>query len=201
MNGPDRLADGALYDRFLRGETSAYDQLMIRHGDSLTRYLYGYLHDWHEAEDLMIEAFARVMVKRPSIQENAFKAYLFRTARNLALRFRERRSRLQFFSVDGMETEIADSLLAAGGGSASGGSPVEEDIRNDEVKRALFQCLDRIDPELREALWLIYFEEMSYAQAAEVMRVKVKRIDRLLVRGKREMRKELEKEGITNAYE
>ena len=201
MNGLDRLADGVLYDQFLRGETSAYDQLMIRHGDSLTRYLYGYLHDWHEAEDLMIEAFARVMVKRPSIQENAFKAYLFRTARNLALRFRERRSRLQFFSVDGMETEIADSLLAAGGGSASGGSPVEEDIRNDEVKRALFQCLDRIDPELREALWLIYFEEMSYAQAAEVMRVKVKRIDRLLVRGKREMRKELEKEGITNAYE
>ena len=164
MNGPDRLADGALYDRFLRGETSAYDQLMIRHGDSLTRYLYGYLHDWHEAEDLMIEAFARVMVKRPSIQENAFKAYLFRTARNLALRFRERRSRLQFFSVDGMETEIADSLLAAGDGSTSGGSPVEEDLRNDEVKRALFQCLDRIDPELREALWLIYFEEMSYAQ-------------------------------------
>ena len=73
---------------------------MIRHGDSLTFYLYGYLHDWHTAEDLMIEAFARLMVKRPKIGEGCFKAYLFKTGRNLAYRYHTRKTRITEFSFD-----------------------------------------------------------------------------------------------------
>ena len=63
------------------------------------------------------------------------------------------------------------------------------------------RCLDRIDPEPREALWLIFFEDMRYAQAAQVLGVNVKRIDHLLSRGKRLMKAELIKEGITDANE
>ena len=79
MNSAAMADDGTLYKRFLAGEQAAYDQLMIRYGDSLTLYLYGYLHDWHAAEDQMIEAFARIMVKRPRIGEGHFKAYLYKT--------------------------------------------------------------------------------------------------------------------------
>ena len=75
--------DDELYHLFLSGDTTSYDELMIRHGDSLTVYLNGYLHDWQDSEDLMIEAFARIMVKRPRMSEGKFKAYLFKTARNL----------------------------------------------------------------------------------------------------------------------
>ena len=202
-------SDDILYIRFLTGETEQYDQLMLRYGDSLTMYLYGYLHDWEEAEDLMIEAFARIMAKRPRIRDGAFKAYLYKTARNLALRSRSRRQRVHTFSIDGMEQEVADQVLhkAASDGETSvgsGGSPgshAEEAFRRAEQRQALHLCLDRIEPELKEALWLIYFEELTYAQAAEIMGVKPKRIDRLLFRGKEQMRKELAKEGVTNAYE
>ena len=86
-------SDHELYSLFLAGDTRAYDELMIRYGDSLTVYLNGYLHDWHDAEDLMIEAFARIMAKKPRIREEGFKAYLYRTARNLASRFSDRRTR------------------------------------------------------------------------------------------------------------
>ena len=60
-------------------------------------------------------------------------------------------------------------------------------------------CLDRIEPQLKEALWLVYFEEMSYREAADIMGVNTKRIDHLLTRGKRKLREELEKEGVTDA--
>lgn len=193
------ISDDALYQQFLQGDTASYDELMIRYGDRLTFYLHGYIHDLHEAEDMMIEAFARVMVKQPSIGAGAFKAYLFKTGRNLALRHHERKQRLQIFSIDSMDPEVAEGVLAAGADDKD--SPVEKDVRQEEQKQILHQCLDRIEPDLREALWLIYFEEMSYAQAASVMGVKEKRIDRLLVRGKQHMRKELEKEGVTNAFE
>ena len=63
----------------------------------------------------------------------------------------------------------------------------------------LHLCLERIDPQLREALWLVYFEDMSYKAAAHIMGVNTKRIEHLLTRGKKKMREELEKEGITDA--
>lgn len=182
-------SDTALYRRFLDGDAACCDQLMIRHGDSVTRYLYGYVHDMQEAEDLMIDAFARILVKKPAIGEGAFKAYLYRTARNLALRAHGRLLRMQTFSIEGIEEELPDQTT------------VESELGEQERKRILYECLDRIEPELREALWLVYIENMSYAQAADVMGVKPRRIDRLLARGKQSLRRELEKEGVTNAYD
>ena len=181
--------DDVLYNRFLSGETSAYDELMIRHGDGLTFYLFGYLHNWEDAEDLMIEAFARVMVKKPSIRDGAFKAYLFKTARHLASRFHEKQTRREAFSFDGLEEETAGPLSTEG------------ELLREDLHQVLHLCLGRIDPELREALWLVYGEDMSYAEAARVMGIKPKRVDHLLSRGKVHMRKELEKEGITYAHE
>lgn len=192
--------DDTLYQHFLQGDTASYDELMIRYGDRLTFYLHGYLHDINDAEDLMIEAFARIMAKRPNIGEGAFKAYLFKTARNLALRHQDKKRRMQVFSIDGLDSEIADKVLAAGTGQIERYSPVEEDIGHEERKKILHLCLNRIEPELKEALWLIFFEEMSYAEAAAVMKVNRKKIDHLLQRGKKNMRLELLKEGMVSAY-
>ena len=189
MINEGELSDGKLYDSFRRGDTKAYDRLMIRYGDSLTVFLYGYIHDWHDAEDLMIEAFARIMAKSPKIGDGKFKAYLFRTGRNLAARFHAKRTRITRFSFDEYEMDI------------EGNEMVEDLLVGEERREALRACLDRIDPQLREAIWLRYFEDMSYAEAASVMKVSTKKIDHLLQRGKKQMRIELEKEGMTDAHE
>ena len=46
---------------------------------------------------------------------------------------------------------------------------------------------------------MFYYLNMSYAQAASVMNCTTKRIEDLLKNGKKRLRLELEKEGITNA--
>ena len=181
-------SDDELYHQFLRGDVSCYDQLMIRYGDSVTFYINGYTNNLRDGEDLMIEAFARIMVKKPFIQKGAFKAYLYKTARNLALRFCEKRRGVIVFGLDELNREVSDSLLS------------DEQGGDGEKEAILHMCLERIDPELKEALWLVYCDELTYAQAAEVMHVSAKRIDHLLTRGKEHMRRELKKEGISNAY-
>ncbi len=42
---------------FLRGDEAGLEALMRKYGNPLTLYINGYLHDVHEAEDLMIEVF------------------------------------------------------------------------------------------------------------------------------------------------
>ena len=60
-------------------------------------------------------------------------------------------------------------------------------------------CMARINPDYREALYLTYFEGLSYAEAAGVMGKNVKQITNLVYRGKQSLRALLEKEGITDA--
>ena len=113
---------------------------------------------------------------------------MYKTARNLAFRTLQKRKQVKSFRLDDLTEDVADSVLT------------EEVVRDNERNRVLHLCLDRIDPMFREALWLVYFENMSYLEAAAVMRVSRKKIDNLLTRGKQHMKKELKKEGITNAY-
>ena len=98
-------SDSELYKLFLSGDQAAYDELMIRHGDGLTFYLNGYLHNLQDSEDLMIDAFARIMVKKPCIREGGFKVYLYKTARNLAARFHFSSKKNMSFSLDDMEND------------------------------------------------------------------------------------------------
>ena len=60
--------------------------------------------------------------------------------------------------------------------------------------------MERIDPMMREALWLIYFEDLSYDDTAKIMKVNQKKIDNLLTRGRKQLKEELEKEGYKHAY-
>ncbi len=182
------MNDDELYQRFLRGDGTAYDELMLRYGDELLLYLKGFMYSWEDAEDIMIEAFARIMASKPRIREGGFKAYLFRTGHNLVSRFYLRDKRRGMFSLDELETEPA----------AENG--IDEDLLKDEKKRLLIKCMGRIPAEMKEALWLVFFEDMSYKDAARVMGKTVKKIDNLLSRGKKLLREELEKEGITGAY-
>ena len=190
--------DSTLYGEFLKGDNSAYDSLMLRYGDALTMYLKGFLYSWEDAEDLMIEAFARIMVKKPRIEEGSFKAYLYTTAHNLVARFYRRDKRKKVFSLEGFE-EYSGETGTDPEDRADDSNPYES-VWSDEKKRLVRKCLERIGDEMREALWLFYFDEMSYKDTASVMNVSLKKIDNLLTRGRKRLKEELEKEGITDAY-
>lgn len=184
------MTDDELYRQYLAGDQTAGDALILRYGDALTAYLDAFLHNAQDAEDLMLDCFTVILLDKPRIAEGHFRAYLFKTARNKANRLWRLRFRRQEFSLD----EAAAAVIPA-----PEPSPEDAAIKT-ERNGILYRCLNRIAPQYREALWLVYDAELSYAQAAEVLGCGVKRIDNLLTNGKKRMREELEKEGITNAY-
>ena len=177
------MSEDELYRAYLAGDMSSGDALMLRCGDALTKYLSSLLHDTHDAEDLMLDCFTVILVDKPRIAEGHFKAYLFRVARNMAARQWRSIFRRQEFSLD---EELPDE----------GPSP-EEKLLKEERSAIINRCLNRIAPQYREALWLFYEMDMSYAQAAEVLRRSTKQVEDLLKNGKKRLRLELEKEGIT----
>ena len=179
--------DDALYSQYLAGDESACDALMLRYGDAVVAYLFGFLHDYQDAEDLMLELFARIMVRKPAIRPGGFRAYLFKSARHEAARYHKKKLRLQEF---GLDEELPPSVDSS-----------EDVVLRSERGAALQRCLARMDAQYREPLWLVYAMGLSYAQTAGVLGVGAKKVDNLVTAGKKLLRRELEKEGITHAFE
>lgn len=179
--------DETLFQNYIDGDESALRELMERYGDSLTLYLNGYTRDFHAAEDLMIEAFARMAHARPGLSGNSFRSYLYKTGRNLASRYHAWLLRRQEFSLEDLDREPESGEL------------LENIVSTREKHRILHLCMGKLAPDLREALWLVYFEGMSYEESARVMDRKVKQLDYLLQKGKQLLREELKKEGVTDA--
>ena len=133
----------------------------------------------------MLDVFAYLFTKKPRIRDGGFKAYLYKAARHMALRHKSKRKPL--FSLDALAGEPEGRLLA------------EEVIQTEERNRVLHFCMSEMSPDYREVLYLTYFEDMSYAQAAEVTGKTVKQITNMVYRGKEKPAKALRTGGITNA--
>ena len=183
------ISDETAYRRYLDGEEKAADLLVERYGDALTLDIHGYLRDMHEAEDLMIDAFSQIFAKeRPITGAGAFRAYLYKTARHLALRH-SRRNRLRLLRLDALPFEPQSDVLA------------DTALVRSEQSRQLYAALARLKAEYREALYLVYFAELSYRSAAAVMGKSEAQITNLVHRGKQSLKQILEQEGFTRADE
>ena len=121
LNG--MATDEELYGQYLSGDETGLELLIKKYGDPLTLYIDGYLHDVHEAEDLMMETFSWLFTKKPRIRNGCFKAYLYKAARHMALRHKSRRRII--FSLDDLTREPEAQTL------------VEEVIRTKERKQIL----------------------------------------------------------------
>ena len=184
-NGNNLKTDSELYEDYLSGDNSSYDILILRHIDNLKHYVYGLLHNPQDSEDVTIEAFARIMAKKPMISNGKFKTYLYKTARNIAIRFHDNRLKKHCFSLEEEFEEPATDLI------------IENTVIKAEDKKLLHQALDRLEKKYKEVLWLVYFEDLSYADAAKVLGVNTKRVDHLLEKGKKALKSLLVKEGFT----
>lgn len=181
------MTDETLYRLFFEGEQEAAKTLLERHGEKLTLYLHGVIHDMPDAEDLMVEAFSQLFRKRRSIhREGDFKAYLYKTGRNLALRHLKK-NRLSFLSLSEPDFEVREEALA------------DTALYEQERNQQLYAAMEKLNGEYREALYLLYFDELSYAEAAAVLGKTVKQIDNLCARGKRQLKLILEQEGFSYA--
>ena len=179
------MSDDQLYMQYLSGDQAAGDELMLRYSDLLIAYLDAFLHNVQDAEDLMLDCFTVILVKKPKIEDGHFRAYLYKMAHNKVNRLWRLRFRQPEFELD--ETLPAET-----------GSP-EEAAWAGEKNIILRRCLNRIAPQYREALWLFYDLGFSYAQSAKILKCGTKKVEDLLRNGKKRLRLELEKEGISYA--
>ena len=172
------------YRRFLNGDESAFDDVMKELFDNLVFFVDRYVHDIHAAEDIAIDAFSDLVVNKHRYNfKVTLKTYLFMLGRSRALNYIKHRKVINF-----VELTEADNTLAEQ-------ETLEEIILSDERKRIVNNALELLTVDMRVVVHLIYFEDLSYDEAAKVMKKNRKQVDNLLYRAKKELRIILGKDG------
>ena len=175
-----------LYRRFLDGDESAFDEMLRRYFDRLTFFLERFVGDAATAEDIAMDVFAWVIANPKHYNfKTSPKTYLFMLAKSRALNYIKRRDRFRTVLPEDAEGELTEREAP------------EDAVLLTERNRELNAALDTLAEDMRLAVHLVYFEEMSYAEAAKVMHKTKKQVDNLLSRAKRELRKILEAKGVT----
>ena len=162
--------DRSLIDAHLRGDHTAFGELVHRYGDSLLGYLTRVCGDREQAEDLFQETFRRVHEKAHTLRGNQFRNWLYTIATRAAIDGLRRQRRIHVVSLnqkldcDGQNCGELGAVAIA----ESGPDPSQEAIRA-EQKQQVRQALDALPARQRATLVLAYYQGLSYREVADVM--------------------------------
>ena len=171
------------YRRFLEGEESAFDEIMKELFDKLVFFIDRYIHDLNAAEDIAIDVFSELLVNKHRYNfKVSLKTYLFMLGRSKALNYIKHRKVIDFVALENAENTVESQAL-------------EDAVFSDERKRVLNEALAKLTDDMRIAVHLVYFEDLTYEEAAKVMKKSRKQVDNLLYRAKTELRIILGKDG------
>ena len=180
--------DEDIYLRYIaKDDDKDLETLLTRYRDGLFLFLMGFVKNEEDAEDLMMDTFAKLAVDKPHFdpeRTGSFKSWLYAIGRNNAL-MHLRKHKYQAVPLD--EEIVSEEE-----------TPESEILKNDRNKK-LYQALRTLKPEYRQALLLLYFDGLSHDEIAVSMGMRKKQIYHLVDRGKESLKKALERMGISDA--
>ncbi len=172
------------YRRYLDGDNDAFNEIVDELMYGLIYFINGYVHSFHTAEDIAMDVFSELIANRRRYNfKVSLKTYLYMLGRSRALDY------LKHQKVK-TRTELSDNIEAC-----DDIAQLENALMKSERSRVLLQALSQLPKDMREAVHLVYFEEMSYDEACSVLKKNKKQLDNLLYRAKKKLYDILGEEG------
>ena len=183
----DAESDNDLAVQAVRGDRRAFAVLVRRHEAKLVQTARGFGLPESDVEDVVQEAFVAAWQRLADYDPGRpFRPWLFRIAVNkMRDQRRHRRVRRFLFGASGL-----DSAEAVAGDDPG---PEREALGRRQIARVQ-RVLDGLDRELREALVLTALVGLSHSEAAAALGTSVKGIEGRVLRARRKLAGELEKD-------
>ena len=171
-----------LLDRCLAGEDSAWEALLKAYTRKIYNLCYRFTGRVEEAEDVTQEVFIKVFqtLKTYQAAQGSFATWLNRVARNhLVDHYRRARK-------DRVTSALEDELPAAEQKPSQHMEPTSQ-VESRERREVLQLALDKLSPDLREAVILRDLQDLDYEEIAAVLRVPQGTVKSRINRGRLEL--------------
>jgi len=179
---PEEQTDEELIAAFQQGSVRAFNVIVARYKNPLTNFVYRFVGDLDECDDIVQETFIRVFRNKHAYTPRAkFSTWIYTIASNLAKSRLRQRDRHRVFSLSslwsseegGREMEIPDNRYAAD-------RDAESHLKLDRIQKAL----NTISPKYREVVVLRDVQELSYDEIARVTGLNLGTVKSRIKRGR-----------------
>jgi RNA polymerase sigma-70 factor (ECF subfamily) len=183
-----------LMRRVTAGDKHAFEALVYRYQRPVLNFIFRFLGDQAEAEDLTQEVFLRVWKSAETYKPDAkFTTWLYRIAINLCIN-KQRAMRIRrWFSVSRpheLKQNSGDTFFPTEGVETT---TAENHLINTEQSRRILNALNDLPTSQRLAIVLKIYDGFSYHEISRLMNRSVSAVDSLLIRAKKNLRKKLAK--------
>src|SRR3984893_2150693 len=184
--------DLSLVSRCLRADETAWEELVRLHTRKVYGLCYRFTNSGQEAQDLTQEVFLRVFktIKTFRSVEGSFGTWLARVTRDFLIDHyrRTRQERV----TDFIEGQLP--MLEEAGATAS--ARPDHGVAGREASEILQATLQKLSPDLREAVILRDLQEMEYREIAGVLGIPEGTVKSRINRGRAELTRLLRKQKL-----
>jgi RNA polymerase sigma-70 factor (ECF subfamily) len=159
------LSDENLVEQYLAGDENALKLLIKNNLRSVYNFVYQYLSDKEDADDVTQETFVKVWLNiKKFVPKKSFRAWLFRIAKNTALDYIKRKRPASFSSLKkenddiGLEERIADAAPFP-----------DELVRRADNAGILNRAVEKLSTPYRLVLFLYYYDGLNFREIAEAL--------------------------------
>lgn len=179
--------DAELMLRVREGDEASFSLLLERHRRPVVHFLFRMVQNQAVAEELAQEVFLRVYRSRETYEPTAkFTTWLFRIATHLALNWiRDNRNERQQTSLDGEVLEGAVRQVSDNAPS------IEQHLLRDARLAEIRSAIEALPAKQRAAVLMHKYEELDYAQIAQILECSESAVKSLLFRAYETLRLKL----------
>jgi RNA polymerase sigma-70 factor (ECF subfamily) len=183
--------DAQLVEQCLKGEDSAWEELVKRHTRRVFNLCYRFTGSSHEAEDLAQEVFLRIYKTLGSYRalHGGFTTWMTSVTRNLLIDHYRRTKR------DRLTDSLDDDSPQREQIPSAARTPYQE-AGATQLSEQVQRALGRISPELREAVILRDLQGLEYREIQDVLGVPEGTVKSRINRGRIELARVLEQMGV-----
>jgi RNA polymerase sigma-70 factor (ECF subfamily) len=179
--------DEELISRFQMGDAYAFDVLVRRYKDPLLNFIFRFIGDMVEAEDIVQETFYRVFKNKHYYKEVAkFSTWIYTIAGNLAKTELRRRKRRKLFSihkdsVTDKEIELPDL-----------NTDPEKNVNTALTEKVIHKAISNLPPKFRQVIILRDIQDFSYEEISSVIKVPLGTVKSRVNRARLRLQEELD---------
>ncbi|HUU43103.1 MAG TPA: sigma-70 family RNA polymerase sigma factor, partial [Planctomycetota bacterium] len=162
------LADEELVARFVEGRIEAFEEIIRRYQGKIVNFINRSTGDFQRSEELAQETFMRVFRMGSRFDpQYRFSTWIYTIARNLSSNeLRDRSRNPETYNIREADWP-SDSTFVAELVSSEMHEP-HQILTSQEMRKSLEGALVRLEPDLRMALIMKEFDQMTYVEIAEV---------------------------------
>jgi RNA polymerase sigma-70 factor (ECF subfamily) len=184
-----------LVRRCVAGDSVAWEEIVQRYHRRIFNICYRFAGTSDDAQDLTQEVFIKMYrtLNSYDVERGAFMTWLTTMTRNLLVdHFRKTKQDRVTDSIDSAPSEH-EHAMPLSDRIEDQAAPPDALVQSREAKEAVHQALQKLSPELREAVILRDLQDMDYRDIAAVLKVPEGTVKSRINRGRAELARLLQR--------